>query len=686
MAVTVEIMLSGPYIPNGVASSFAFDFKVLTEGEVKVYQGQIDESRLVDPARYSVIYSLVGEGGSINFTVPPTIGSGEIWIGADPSFQQQAGFSGGETPFTPRDLNRQLDRAALRDLVLLERSGRSLMVPPGEAGFSLPGQADRVGKVRLLGHTALGSLALLDASTFKGDPGGNAMAIGLFVIASTLLIAIGTDRVITTGYGVRGSGAASYAYDPAVDAAFVAAHPRWSFLSANGRGFRLDEAYPTVAQLGAIGDNVTDNTAALQGAIDYAHNLYVTDPQLGGGIRVFIPRGRYKTGGLIMKNGVNLVGDGMLNSQLRFFGMNTVGIAASADSSTQLAASNLYYGRFENFALLSWEGANGMVPVNQVGWDIIGFRWWRCISMYFGWGTGMTGIRGTGAILGGEGGPSQWYNEFFGCLLHRHYYPAAGGVGMLLGDKSLTKEQVTTLRWWGGDVRGQGGGTGVSIQSGTGIIFDGTTFEGLATGVSLGSADGTRQAHSNDFRSCYFEGNTQNWHIYPGCIDNSLWGGFITGVGYTDQGSRTRYNLPAMTQAHLSGSTSADFWRVMTVNGGVYRPQFVDQVFPSIELVNATAGTKLILAHSTFGTSAAQFYVDDLSTLVAEFGGTSAKLHANNLRLRDDDAFGLFSGAGSPEGVITAKPGSQYWNTSGGAPGAVYFKETGTGNTGWVAK
>lgn len=582
-------------------------------------------------------------------------------------------------------LEGQLDRQALVMQEHTEGLFRSLMVPTGESGLTLPRQSARAGKVRLLGHSATGALAMLDPTMFgKGDPGGNAMAIGLFAIASTLTIANGTDRVITTGYDVRGSGSASYAYDPDVDAAFVAAHPQWSFLSANGRGFKLDEAYPTVSQFGAIGDNVTDNTAALQGAIDYAHNLYVTDPQLGGGIRVFIPRGRYKTGGLIMKNGVNLVGDGMLNSQLRFFGENTVGIAASADSSTQLAASNLYYGRFENFALYSWEGANALTPVNQVGWDLIGFRWWRCISVYFGWGAGFTGIRGTGAILGGEGGPSQWYNECFGCLLHRHYLPATGGVGMLLGDKSMAKEQVTTLRWYGGDVRGQGGGTGVSIQSGTGIIFDGTTFEGLSTGVSLGSADGTRQAHSNDFRSCYFEGNGENWHIHTGCTDNSFLGGFVTGVGLTDNGTRTRYNVPAMTQAHLSGATSADFWRVRTVNGGVYRPQFIDQVFPSIELVNATAGSKLILAHSTFGTSAAQFYVDDLSTLVAEFGGTSAKLRANNLRLRDDDAFGFFSGAGSPEGVITAKPGSQYLNTSGGA--AVYFKETGTGNTGWVAK
>lgn len=44
------------------------------------------------------------------------------------------------------------------------------------------------------------------------------------------------------------------------------------------------------------------------------------------------------------------------------------------------------------------------------------------------------------------------------------------------------------------------------------------------------------------------------------------------------------------------------------------------------------------------------------------------------------------TGAGSPEGVVTAVPGSLYTDTNGGAGATLYAKETGTGNTGWVAK
>lgn len=43
-------------------------------------------------------------------------------------------------------------------------------------------------------------------------------------------------------------------------------------------------------------------------------------------------------------------------------------------------------------------------------------------------------------------------------------------------------------------------------------------------------------------------------------------------------------------------------------------------------------------------------------------------------------------GAGSPEGSVTASPGSIYFNKSGGAGTTLYVKQSGSGNTGWVGK
>lgn len=44
-----------------------------------------------------------------------------------------------------------------------------------------------------------------------------------------------------------------------------------------------------------------------------------------------------------------------------------------------------------------------------------------------------------------------------------------------------------------------------------------------------------------------------------------------------------------------------------------------------------------------------------------------------------------YSGSGSPEGVVTAIVGSTYRRTNGGASTTFYIKESGSGNTGWVA-
>jgi hypothetical protein len=46
----------------------------------------------------------------------------------------------------------------------------------------------------------------------------------------------------------------------------------------------------------------------------------------------------------------------------------------------------------------------------------------------------------------------------------------------------------------------------------------------------------------------------------------------------------------------------------------------------------------------------------------------------------------LFSGTGSPEAVVAAGIGSLYLRTDGGALTTLYVKESGAGNTGWIAK
>ena len=46
----------------------------------------------------------------------------------------------------------------------------------------------------------------------------------------------------------------------------------------------------------------------------------------------------------------------------------------------------------------------------------------------------------------------------------------------------------------------------------------------------------------------------------------------------------------------------------------------------------------------------------------------------------------VLSSSGSPDEVVTATVGSMFLRTNGGANTTLYVKESGTGNTGWVAK
>lgn len=55
------------------------------------------------------------------------------------------------------------------------------------------------------------------------------------------------------------------------------------------------------------------------------------------------------------------------------------------------------------------------------------------------------------------------------------------------------------------------------------------------------------------------------------------------------------------------------------------------------------------------------------------------------IKIQNTDC-GIYAGAGAPEGVVTANPGSLYLNTSGGASTSLYVKQSGVSNTGWIGK
>jgi hypothetical protein len=112
---------------------------------------------------------------------------------------------------------------------------------------------------------------------------------------------------------------------------------------------------------------------------------------------------------------------------------------------------------------------------------------------------------------------------------------------------------------------------------------------------------------------------------------------------------------------------------------------------------------QIYLGNSRIIYNSGKFILDDFnnSSAFIALGGasaTSAALKKStgsttlNIRLGDDSEFAPMQslyqrfGSGSPEGLVTAPIGAVFHRTDGGAGTSFYVKESGTGNTGWVAK
>ena len=93
--------------------------------------------------------------------------------------------------------------------------------------------------------------------------------------------------------------------------------------------------------------------------------------------------------------------------------------------------------------------------------------------------------------------------------------------------------------------------------------------------------------------------------------------------------------------------------------------------------------------HTDNGTSSIIMFNQRSTTTELEMTGAKllTELVGNNLiSINGSGGPRILSGSGSPEGVITAPAGSIYLNELGGSGVTHWDKESGTGNTGWIAK
>lgn len=201
-------------------------------------------------------------------------------------------------------------------------------------------------------------------------------------------------------------------------------------------------------------------------------------------------------------------------------------------------------------------------------------------------------------------------------------------------------------------------------------------------------------------------------------VDRSRVSNHTTGI-YSERNSAIRatnviladnnLHIRANTNSYinLAGATYSNGTEITVTNGAcVENDNGVvgsDTSFSRIRLLSATVGEFISLGSTStaddfvvsfgIGVAAEAFHVRNSGTIYPNLSNNADCGRTGNLwrnvysaKFMFSPTVGAFSGSGSPIGVVSAGIGSTYHRTDGGAATSFYVKESGIGNSGWVAK
>jgi hypothetical protein len=482
-----------------------------------------------------------------------------------------------------------------------------------------------------------------------------------------------------------------------------------------------------VKDYGAKGDGVTDDTTAFQSAV------------VSGALQVFVPQGTYICNKINIPAYVHIIGAGRESAIVKYKSSATTNISMFQFlNSSGAIADNKYANRISNLTLEGTVVDDGFDEFRHLilCQGISHFTIDNCILRGFQ-GDGLSIRNGNieaeninvivqNCLFDGTNNDQRngisitgaTHVVIEGCFFTNITRSNMPGAIDIEPNSDYTFAEINSIVIRDNYFSNIGGNVGAAsvfipidsqdftVEHPKNITIENNVFEDVYRGFFVG------QLQDNDITDTNPNINViaANNHVHD-ASDRAFWVYGVKGVllmnnSFKDceEGSRVGWsdNFRKVLDVQLQNNT---FVRNGTTGGYAVQVYNSDRVYfynNRFEDIGLTDGSFGVPVNFGSGTSNDVRFVNNTilnsssrsTAAVTATGATAVNYDTSILQMNDyaglsDNATiapQWYSGAGTPEGSIKAYIGSIYVNTTGGTGTTFYIKESGTGNTGWVAK